>query len=839
MESSTDSSDFKRLLRAATTAVHAISEAMAIVLESRAAGTDENAICVRLREHFVRAYPKSYTSTGKDPHIVDGIHRWSKRGHHTRLEGEQPRLVQLVLMHLNEAERQGGRLAEGHVLLPSPLHIAVEALTVPEEPHTRAYSIVAAKHLLAQRLGVWPRNAFADDRIYVETFSEATVIEELSNCRTWVEYDDLWRIKSDRRKSYLGHFMAMRGVLLLRFTGSTALEFLRKEIFSSAWETSSSTQHFHAEFKLSARYLKLPAPADFMNEILGVPIAIRGFENVFFNGIKPSVGAGLVVQLSGGPGTGKTTFALALSSSLAPIGTKTLYLSFEEAETDLRSKLQQQRQPRLANVSYYSAPEEEWFTALPVPSGSELDVVEKSLLGPLRNAIAMARAEVNAEIVRAKGGVIPQLPFLVVLDSVSALASGSASVREHMASFVDLCRQLRVLVVLITSDDKSSWGDLDYLVDMVIKLRVDGADDHNGKPVRLFSLVKSRQQISRHGTHIFHLSGDSGFRIAPQLSSQMDGQQNIVRRLWDKTSFIDALNVRASPAGGHKYLSYLRVHWRSQILLQGRGSSGKAGLALKLALSPRYSDQGFVAAQGSARVLVLSFLYPPEYYEVLQKRLHRGLLAEARVTRLRGFGPVEAAQYVKGIAPVRVIHMTPGVLHAEDLHSKLLRHLDEGRLSGKPYTAVVVDGLHNLALQFPGASESSNLFPIIYGTLSRANVTTLTTFTTLSIDSFGGDVSGDIHEESLFRLRVHLPLLHTLVQASDYVFEVFRRDRSIEPGFTPHALRKGVDAAYLLRVQSAISRDPPTSYVGWRRQELEFCDPGWDYEESQPSLPIE
>jgi KaiC/GvpD/RAD55 family RecA-like ATPase len=839
LQTSAHSSDFKQLLRAAAKAVHAISEAIALVLELRSQEVDEGAICVQLREHFVGAYPKSYTSTGQDPHIVDGLHQLSKRGHYARIEGEQPRIVQLVLMHLNEAERQAGRLAKGHVLLPSPLYIAVEALTLPEEPYTRAYSIVAAKHLLAQRLGVWPRNAFSADRSHDETFDETTVIEEFSNCRTWVEYDDLWRIKSDRRKSYIGHFLAMRGVLLLRFTTIEAIKFLREELFSSRWQASSSEEYLHAEFKLSARYLKLPAPADFMNEILGVPIAIRGFENVFFNGIKPSVGAGLVVQLSGGPGTGKTTFALALSSALAPIGTKTLYLSFEEAEGDLRSKLQQQRQTRLSKVSYYSTTDREWFTALPVSSGSELAVIEKSLLGPLGEAIARVRDEVDVELVRTRGGDIPQLPFLVILDSVSALASGSASVRERMASFVEQCRKLRVLVILITSDDKQSWGDLDYLVDMVIKLRVEGADDHNGKPVRLFSLVKSRQQISRHGTHIFHLSGDSGFRIAPQLASQMDGQQNIVRRLWDKTCFIDALNVRASPAGGHKYIEYLRVHWRSQILLQGRGSSGKAGLALKLALSPRYDDQGFVVSQGSARVLILSFLYPPEYYEVLQKRLHRGLVTEASVTRLRSFGPVQAEKYVKGIASVRVIHMTPGILHAEDLHSKLLRQLEEGRLSGKPYTAVIVDGLHNLALQFPGASESSNLFPIIYGTLSRANLTTITTFTTLSMESSSGDVAGDIHEESLFRLRVHLPLLHTLVQASDYVIEVFRKERPYETRTVPRFPQKGVDASYLLKVQSAISRDPPTSYVGWRRQELEFCDPGWEYEDNQPPLPIE
>ena len=892
------SSDFHRLMLAMETAVSGVSEAMAICIEGRIEGRSQADTASLLWNHFELLYPPAAShSTGIDWHITDGLNRRvPERGHVPRPARELPRLVQLVLLHMNEAFVQTDKrhLAEGYLLLPSPLYIAVEALTVPQESHTRAFSILAGRILLSYRIGVWPRNAFTDPVgvplpstadwsnaaspanssttspvASPDVVTESTIIEEIGNCRTWVEAGDIWSIKADHHKGFLGNFIAMRGVLLMRFADRAGVHFLRTGLFSAKWRECSKDEILKFQFRLSPKYVRLPPPSDFMNEILGVPVALRGMENVLFNGIKPSVGGGLVVQLAGGPGTGKTTFALALAAALARIGTQTLYISFEEGEADLVSKLRQQSQPRLNKLSYHSSLEDEWFTAKLVESAS-LDEVEATLILPLKRFIAEAKDDLPKA--QREGAMVPPLPFLIVLDSLSALTLGEripnismtmdpGTIRRRLASFVSLCRQLRVLVILITSENRAEWGDrdLDYLVDMVISLRVEGAEEHGQKPVRLLSLLKSRHQISRHGTHIFHLSGDSGFRIAPQLSSQMDAQQDVKQLLWDRDSYIDAFNIRRTINGGYRYLDFIRLHWRSQILLQGKGSSGKAGLALRIALSPRYDKAGYMHGQDSARVLVLSFLYPPQYYEKLQRDVHDALVREANVSKLRGLDLNAAKVYVSGIPPVDVIHLTPGVLHAEDLHSKLVRHLEEGRLSGRPYTAVVIDGLHNLALQFPGASESSYLFPIIYGTLSRSNVTTITTFTTLALNSselgfavVHGEhaddavaverrsvLAADTSEESVFRLRVHLPLLHTLVQSSDYVLEVFRSDAG-GLGRRP-ALQVVEDdtAKYLVRVQSAISREPPNGFIGWRRQEVEFVEPGSRFEEIQGSLPFD
>jgi len=857
---------FPKLIEAQSKATNVISQAMAIILEGKRSNIAQAALLEELRQHFEKSYPESaHHGTGIDPHLVAGLHQRSNRGHAGRTI-EHPRLIDLVLFHVNEALEQTSerRVAKGYLLLPSPLYIAVDALTIPEESHSRAYPLLAARLLLSRRLGVWPRNAFVDESESNDNDSldETTIIEEMGHCRTWVDYGDIWTIKADPKKSFIGHFLASRGVLLFRFAEEDAINFLRRGLYSDNWKRAEPTGTREWQFRLSQKYVKLPPPADFMNEILGIPVALRGTENIFFNGVKPSVNAGLVMQLSGGPGTGKTTFALALAAALAPIGTQTLYFSFEEAKADLISKLRQQSQPRLNRLSYRSAKDDEWFRTFSIATTS-LEALESTIIEPLKAHIASAK--INWSKIREQGALIPPLPFLVVIDSLSALSvhgegpglpSSSSELsttvpqgdtqwqfRRRLATFVETCRQMRVLVILITADDRSSRGDLDYLVDMVITLRVEGGDEHSQKPIRLFTLSKSRQQISRHGTHIFHLSGDAGFRLAPQLSSQMDAQQNLRPQIWDRTLYFETMNVRRTDAGRYKYDEFLKIHWRAQILLQGRGSSGKAGLALRIALSPKFNDAGFVVGQGSPRVLVISFLYPAPYYEVLQQGISKALVRESQVSKLRKFGREAAEEYVAAMPKVSVINLTPGALLAEDLHSKLVRSLEEGRLMGRPYTAVIIDGLHNLALQFPGAGESSYLFPIIYGTLSRSNVTTITTFTTLALDSSKTRQSADTMEESVFRLRVHLPLLHTLVQASDYVFELFRADRIIQKDSIEYAMpirpTNNEAAKYLLRVQSAISIDPPTRVIGWRRQDLEFSDPGRDYDDVQRSLPIE
>ena len=62
-----------------------------------------------------------------------------------------------------------------------------------------------------------------------------------------------------------------------------------------------------------------------------------------------------------------------------------------------------------------------------------------------------------------------------------------------------------------------------------------------------------------------------------------------------------------------------------------------------------------------------------------------------------------------------VFSLYPGFIDPESVVANLTRELDSADLMGKPYTAVIVDGIHNLMLQYPLLERE----PLIWPTLSR------------------------------------------------------------------------------------------------------------------------
>lgn len=779
----------------------------------------------------------------------------------------RPRLVDLLLMYCNEAEDQAcsEKPNGSKFLIPSPALIAVSALTAPDDPATQAYALLGVRTALCRHFGVWP--VIAEEKGGCpEGFmpiAESKIVEAIGFLRTFLDHGDNAAAAAPQNQ-FVSHFLAARGLLHLRFPDKdVALEWLatkehrslqkkveRKRGMDSGRKRSEF--RYWPEFRLSDRYPRLPEATSFINEILGVPLPIRGADTVFFNGLKFSSNVGLesalaesggsrtpladenaqrpttslVVGVSGGPGTGKTSFALAMAAALSPLDTQTVYLTFEEDPNDLETKLLTLSQQRLKRLSF-SQENEDWFHAHRMPGGGLTDFAS--------SALVTLDAVHRGYLQKMNGGnsdrsLAPPIPLLIVVDSVSALwidyahdaASAScmpcpqgvesmAQKRKRLEEFVDKCRSIGAMVVLLSAAGNEFSGILEYLVDVVITLQVENGDNHTQKPLRTFTLSKSRQQMARHGTHVFHLSTENGFRLAPQLPSQIDARHILRHQLWDQDTFLDVLNLRRPEGAVHpSHDKFLRVHTRSQILIHGRGSSGKAGLAMKMALAPRcHKHDGIMADQMPSRVLVMSFLYPDEYYENLRKRIVSLQLKEAAETHLAVTGkPFTAAGPVWTPKP-GYLCFAPGFLADEDLYSKLVRKLEEARLEGAPYSVVVIDGLHNLGLQFPGARDSTVLWPIIYGTLVRSNVTIISTFTTLSLSQNQTDErrSFDPLETSDFLLRTHLPLLHAMVQASDYVLELSRARNSDK---------------YDLAVRSAINTEPPRDNLKWDRNNLVF-----------------
>ena len=861
---------FAALVACGETVLDAVSQGMAMALAMHRDERRSIAGISRLANFFCDRLDAQWLRTQvKEDHLTQGLATaWGKvdaKGisifvsDQTRLnQTPRPRLIDLIILHCEEAEDQALRTRSSrsgpHTLIPSPALIAMCAMTSPDDPATQAYALLAIRTVLCRRFKVWPViSEFQHDvPDGFEAIGESRIMKEIGAVNTFLDHRDN-RSTLDPIKQFVAHFLAARGMLHLRLKDDAhAIEYLKTGHFAPVENRDSERWGKWPEYRLSDRYPRLPGAASFINEMIGIPLPIRGADTVFFNGLKFSANIGLgdstlsrdepkgkdtapskslVIGVSGAPGTGKTSLGLALGAALSPLDTQTVYITFEEDERDLTTKLVTLHQLKLERLSY-SHKGLDWFIPCRL-SGLDLADFESRVLGELQK-----RNRLYNQLINESNGdrtLAPPVPMLVVVDSISAVwmegggedskeysgatlessrggkkEKSSAIRRKRLEDFVNRCRNLGALVILLSAAKSEFSGILEYLVDVVITLHVENGTDHTQKPLRTFTLSKSRHQMARHGTHVLHLSKESGFRIAPQLPSQIDSRHALRHLLWDQETFLDVLNVHRSPESVLDRTELLRLHTRSQILIHGRGSSGKAGLALKIALAARFTANGFSTEQSYPRVLIVSFLYPEEYYETLRKRIIQRQPNEIeRSVQDLGRGPTDVdARTGRQVKPT-YLYFAPGFLAAEDLYSKLVRALDAARLEGFPYSVVAIDGLHNLALQFPGARESEVLWPIVFGTLVRSNVTTISTFTTLSLNTrqFNRETSLDAQEDSVFRLRTHLPLLHAMVQASDYVME----------------LERPSDAAdYNIQILSAINAEPPRGTLKWDRKNLEF-----------------
>ena len=173
---------------------------------------------------------------------------------------------------------------------------------------------------------------------------------------------------------------------------------------------------------------------------------------------------------------------------------------------------------------------------------------------------------------------------------------------------------------------------------------------------------------------------------------------------------------------------------------------------------------------------------------------------------------------------LEVIHLYPGYLQPNTLFNRLVWELETAKLQGSPYTAVVIDGIHNLFHQFPAIENYRIFWPQLYNLLRQWPLTVITTHTTLmvqhNITAFGGVNIDDKRSE---------PLRHALIQKTDFHLEVVR----VEPHSNEHSgsqldmfhrPQEYIDdpGLFVLSVRSALGQAIPTAsaHMYWHREKL-------------------
>jgi hypothetical protein len=142
--------------------------------------------------------------------------------------------------------------------------------------------------------------------------------------------------------------------------------------------------------------------------------------------------------------------------------------------------------------------------------------------------------------------------------------------------------------------------------------------------------------------------------------------------------------------------------------------------------------------------------------------------------------------------------------------------LDAAELNGDPYTCVIIDGIHNVFLQFPQIQANSLFWPQIYNALRSRPIMTITTHTTLSVPK----IVKDGPPPPLVDDGSSVPLRNALVQKTDFQIEV-------DPA--GEGTGQGLSRLFKVQVVAAIGQAIPKGYVLWSREELVFVQ--------DPSLP--
>ncbi len=777
----------------------------------------------------------------------------------SKLVQQNPTRISRLIKNAIETTFEESRNPAEAITLPSPYQIVADFLTIPEHPGSRAYSLLTMRSILFQKFRAMPStilehgyDEFTVQDLEASYNSLMTSMRERYRSKGQDKVDDIklrpnTRLQ-DRVSGILRHYLAMTGVLFLRFKSIPGQDAGPANAILLLSNTCD-LHHTDIPFEFTKpRYLKNPTElAELVNSLWGIPIPIRGADTIFRGGLNFASRGGLVCALHGGPGSGKTALALGVGAALSGFGIRTLFLTAEEDPADLKSRAIGLLPSAVRSLPFIPNDPDEWLN---IQRFELVQDEEEVRLSTLSNEFEKISRALEKQKDQEKSDAIP-LPCstIVVLDGLHEIATQalfdlkkkkSKEITDEFHRFIETCRKLRALVVLTTGTDWSADTSLDYLVDVAMRLSHETESEVGSKPHRYLTLSKARHQLCSPGTHGLQIAGDKGVRFTPQINYQLDRlsiwnarlpfkpvRKSVMRIACHQKDlkFISDGSTTSIPKNLTFFLNDeagVELYRGSNIFLNGEGSGGKAGLAMKIATAPSFHiDKPDEPIAKPEKVLVVSFLYPEEYYTNI-------------MTKLRGLRGREYPNLPKRYEPrMEVLHLYPGHLKPDALYSKIEWALRASQLSGDPFTTIVIDGIHNVFLQFPEIEKQNLFWPQLFSLLRTRNLTSILTHTILSVRMNAANQADRFSARSDVYRNVDDsrsdPLKHALVLKTDFRFEVDPHELTgPQPEIsTPHTFQVETHSA----IGQAIP-DPRKNPLYWSREKLVF------FAETQQALDI-
>lgn len=757
---------------------------------------------------------KKFPRGGTNRHFFDEPDR-SIKTLRTKDLTEPTRISRLIVAAFDEDTGSQSRLAKKNnaFSIRSPLVVVYDFLTIPNNPGSRAYALLALRNFLFSELAIVPQGGGKENGLTaLDIDRELSTIWTSLRERYFSKGQDKLPVGSSKNPStaVVRHFLAMKGVLRFYFRKDReCLDYLQSGLLVRKGQ-------YPFEIERAPRLERLPEAGEIVNELCGLPLPIRGADTIFRGGLKFSSCGGLVMAIHGGPGCGKTSLALSFGAYLAPMGIQTLFIGGEEDTDDLSARLANLVPEDIRRLDFFGKPERDAFTFVRLPregdGGSDIDLINDALLEVKEALASQSQDDSDFHIPKPCRAIIV-LDGLhdYLADKTKHSAGSEKTMVEKLYKLIESAKVPGALVILTTGETWREHVMLDYLVDVAIHLGQESMSQYGTKPDRRFRLMKARHQLCAVGTHGLQIAGNKGVRFSPQINYQLDRRsiwkvgipdkgiyKNILRKTVEDNEKSKSAIKEKNEFGDSSHAPI--IFCGSHVFINGEGSGGKAALALKIAMAPSFSKTDNQVVDRDEKILIVSFLYPKEYYAKVRDDLMK--------VRDEEYGRPDVKKVWK--TRIEVIRLYPGHLKPNDLYNRIEWELESAELYGDPYTCVVIDGIHNVYLQFPEIENYTLFWPQIYNSLRSRSVMTITTHTTLSVRRAieGGSFSPS---QPIDNNRSE-PLRHALVQKTDFQFEVDPVPANKYPG------DEFLSSLFAIRTMSAIGQPIPKGHILWDRE---------------------
>ncbi|OAN82394.1 hypothetical protein A8B78_08030 [Jannaschia sp. EhC01] len=437
-----------------------------------------------------------------------------------------------------------------------------------------------------------------------------------------------------------------------------------------------------------------------------------------------------------------------------------------------------------------------------------------------------AIAERLAKKVGPRTGAAQFARLLVVIDGIHNYLE--ADQQKSIRNLIEECRSTNTHVLISSSDEWAISQGMEYFVDNFIRLGSTTIQEPMPHVERKIQLVKTRHQSSIIGEHRMQFKDEGDLSFTPNFSAILKAQSKTKALAPDTKIYSRPFLLEADgrEARRRRSLLTLKHYDRSMTLVYGRGSSNKTSLCLRLLCAPNEQVEN-----GPRRVLVVSFLATDSYYQ--KKRLSYLEKLElnvrkriARTSLKKDFKDVTGEEISAEIGEsldveVDTLQFTPGMITAEEVYSDVAARISHFNISQNRYSGILIDGMHNVFVQFPQIESHPELWSALMNLTRRVGIKSVWTFTDFEV--WGAKTLTTVDYESARQK----PLLTALSQSIDYglavvpMSQVGDQNRST---IQPDLFETSEPGKFLVSSFMSHEQASPTDFLIWDRTTEEIIE---------------